>query len=74
MKAKTFKTIIGILLMPLIFSLFLMDRILMLALFWAEVPSMKTWLVKEKLMMLSFWRVLFFWVVYGIIAWIKWII
>ena len=74
MKAKNLKTIIGILLMPLIFSLFLMDRILMLALFWAEVPSMKTWLVKEKLMMLSFWRVLFFWVVYGIIAWIKWLI
>jgi len=74
MNVKTIKTIVGIALMPVVFSLFIMDRILMIAMFWSEVPSMKTWMVKEKMHIISFWRVLFFWLVSGIIAWIKWLV
>jgi hypothetical protein len=71
MKFNKLKTIVGILLMPLVFSLFIFDRIILTILFWSEVPSMKTWMVKDKLMMISFWRVLFVSLVYGFVQIIK---
>lgn len=73
MKQPKYVTLIGVLLMPLVFSLFVFDRLFTTALFWKDVPSMGKWMSNDKLMMIAFWRVVFVGIVYGLISFVKWI-
>ncbi len=70
---KNLKTILGIILLPLVFALFMADRIILLVLFWVDAPSMGSWIAKEKLWAMSIIRVLITGLLFSLFAFINWL-
>ncbi len=74
MKQSKFKIVIGILLLPLVFATFMADRIILLAIFWVDAPSIGTWIAKDKLWSMSIVRIVITGVIFGLFSLINWLI
>jgi hypothetical protein len=50
------------------------DRIILLAIFWVDAPSIGTWIAKDKLWSMSIVRIVITGVIFGLFSLINWLI
>jgi hypothetical protein len=67
---KGFKLFIGVLLMPIMFSVFVADRLVVVPFVWLKTESLMQWLRKNDMIVESVIRVTFALVVLLIFKWI----
>ena len=67
---KGFKLFIGVLLMPIMFSVFVVDRLVVVPFVWLKTESLMQWLRKNDMIVESVIRVAFALVVLLICKWI----
>jgi hypothetical protein len=67
---KGFKLFIGVLLMPIMFSVFVADRLVVVPFVWLKTESLMQWLRKNDMIVESVIRVVFASVVLLICKWI----
>jgi len=67
---KGFKLFIGVLLMPIMFSVFVADRLVVVPFVWLKTASLMTWLRNNSMIVESVIRVIFALVVLLICKWI----
>ena len=67
---KGLKLFIGILLMPIMFSVFIADRLVVVPFVWLKTTSLMTWLRNNSMIVESVIRVIFALVVLLICKWI----
>lgn len=67
---KGFKLFIGVLLMPIMFSVFVVDRLVVVPFVWLKTESLMQWLRKNDMIVESVIRVTFASVVLLICKWI----
>ena len=67
---KGFKLFIGVLLMPIMFSVFVADRLVVVPFVWLKTESLMQWLRKNDMIVESVIRVAFALVVLLIFKWI----
>ena len=67
---KSLKFIVGIVLMPIMFSVFIADRIVVVPLLWLKTDTLLNWLRNNSAMVESFIRVMFALVIYLLLNWI----
>jgi hypothetical protein len=67
---KVFKLFIGVLLMPIMFSVFVADRLVVVPFVWLKTESLMQWLRKNDMIVESVIRVTFALVVLLIFKWI----
>lgn len=67
---KVLKFIIGIVLMPIMFSVFIADRLVVVPLLWLKTDTLLNWLRNNSAMVESFIRVMFALVIYLLLNWI----
>jgi hypothetical protein len=67
---KGFKLFIGVLLMPIMFSVFVADRLVVVPFVWLKTESLMQWLRKNDMIVESVIRVTFALVVLLICKWI----
>jgi hypothetical protein len=67
---KGFKLFIGVLLMPIMFSVFVADRLVVVPFVWLKTESLMQWLRKNDMIVESVIRVAFALVVLLICKWI----
>jgi len=67
---KGFKVFIGVLLMPIMFSVFVADRLVVVPFVWLKTESLMQWLRKNDMIVESLIRVTFALVVLLICKWI----
>jgi len=67
---KGFKVFIGVLLMPIMFSVFVVDRLVVVPFVWLKTESLMQWLRKNDMIVESVIRVIFALVVLLICKWI----
>ena len=68
--SKGFKLFIGVLLMPIMFSVFVADRLVVVPFVWLKTESLMQWLRKNDMIVESVIRVTFALVVLLICKWI----
>ena len=73
MKQSKLKLAIGILLLPLVFATFMADRIILMAIFWVEAPSIGSWMAKDKLWSMSIVRIVITGVIFALFSLINWL-
>lgn len=67
---KSLKFIVGIVLMPIMFSVFIADRLVVVPLLWLKTDTLLNWLRNNGAMVESFIRVGFALVIYLLLNWI----
>lgn len=67
---KSLKFIVGIVLMPIMFSVFIADRLVVVPLLWLKTDTLLNWLRNNSAMVESFIRVMFALVIYLLLNWI----
>jgi len=67
---KGFKLFIGVLLMPIMFSVFVADRLVVVPFVWLKTESLMQWLRKNDMIVESVIRVVFASVILLICKWI----
>lgn len=67
---KSLKIIVGIVLMPIMFSVFIADRLVVVPLLWLKTDTLLNWLRNNSAMVESFIRVMFALVIYLLLNWI----
>ena len=67
---KSLKFIVGIVLMPIMFSVFIADRLVVVPLLWLKTDTLLNWLRNNSAMVESFIRVMFALIVYLLFNWI----
>lgn len=67
---KSLKFIVGVLLMPIMFSVFIADRLVVVPLLWLKTDTLLNWLRNNSAMVESFIRVCFALVIYLLLNWI----
>ena len=67
---KSLKFIVGIVLMPIMFSVFIADRLVLVPLLWLKTDTLLNWLRNNSAMVESFIRVMFALVIYLLLNWI----
>jgi len=67
---KSLKFIVGVLLMPIMFSVFVVDRLVVVPFVWLKTESLMQWLRKNDMIVESVIRVAFALVVLLIFKWI----
>ena len=67
---KVLKFIVGIVLMPIMFSVFIADRLVVVPLLWLKTDTLLNWLRNNSAMVESFIRVGFALVIYLLLNWI----
>ena len=67
---KSLKFIVGIVLMPIMFSVFIADRLVVVPLLWLKTDTLLNWLRNNSAMVESFIRVVFALIVYLLFNWI----
>jgi hypothetical protein len=67
---KGFKLFIGVLLMPIMFSVFVADRLVVVPFVWLKTESLMQWLRKNDMIVESVIRVAFALVIYLLLNWI----
>jgi hypothetical protein len=67
---KGFKLFIGVLLMPIMFSVFVADRLVVVPFVWLKTDTLLNWLRNNSAMVESFIRVCFALVIYLLLNWI----
>ena len=67
---KVLKFIVGIVLMPIMFSVFIADRLVVVPLLWLKTDTLLNWLRNNSAMVESFIRVMFALVIYLLLNWI----
>ena len=67
---KSLKFIVGIVLMPIMFSVFIADRLIVVPLLWLKTDTLLNWLRNNSAMVESFIRVMFALVIYLLLNWI----
>ncbi len=67
---KSLKFIVGIVLMPIMLSVFIADRLVVVPLLWLKTDTLLNWLRNNSAMVESFIRVMFALVIYLLLNWI----
>lgn len=67
---KSLKFIVGVVLMPIMFSVFIADRLVVVPLLWLKTDTLLNWLRNNSAMVESFIRVMFALVIYLLLNWI----
>jgi hypothetical protein len=67
---KVLKIIVGVLLMPIMFSVFIADRLVVVPLLWLKTDTLLNWLRNNSAMVESFIRVGFALVICLLLNWI----
>ena len=67
---KSLKLIVGIVLMPIMFSVFIADRLVVVPLLWLKTDTLLNWLRNNSAMVESFIRVMFALAIYLLLNWI----
>ena len=67
---KGFKLFIGVLLMPIMFSVFVADRLVVVPFVWLKTESLMQWLRNNSAIVESVIRVVFALVIYLLLNWI----
>ena len=67
---KGFKLFIGVLLMPIMFSVFVADRLVVVPFVWLKTESLMQWLRNNSAIVESVIRVAFALVIYLLLNWI----
>lgn len=74
MKYKYLKIAGGIVLIPIIFILFMIDRVILMILFWQDSPSIFNYYNKRDQIMMALYRFAGVLALLGIVQLLKWII
>ena len=68
---KVLQAIIGMILLPIFVAVFMMDRFIIIFMFWIESKRLKSWLEDTQLFMFSLLRVITVFMLYSIYKLIK---